>query len=449
MRPETRYAKSRKIHIAYQVVGAGATDLVVLGGFYSHLEAQWEEPRYARFLERLASFARVILLDQRGTGLSDRTVRLPTLEQHMDDVLAVMDAVGLERPAIFGVAQGGALAALLAASYPRRVSALILYAAYARLMRDEDYPWGRDPRWYRLLAQDTESGWGTGAILERLAPGMAGDKAFKDWWARFERLIHSPGSALAYLRMQADVDIREVLPVIRLPTLVMQRRDDVYRDPGNSRYLAEHISGAKHVELPGREHLMYLGDQDAVLDEIEEFVTGVRRVPESGRVLATLLFTDIVGSTERVADLGDEKWRELLDAHNAVLRRAIGRFRGREVATAGDGFLATFDGPARGVRCALATREAVRSLGLEIRAGVHTGEIERTGDDVSGIAVHVAARIASEAEGGEVLVSATVKDLVAGSGLEFEDRGLRALKGVPQEWKLFAVTTAHELGGAE
>ncbi len=438
MRPVTRYAKSGNIHIAYQVVGGGTTDLVVLGGFYSHLEAQWEESRYARFLERLASFARLILLDQRGTGLSDRAVRLPTLEQHMDDVLAVMDAVGLERPAIFGVAQGGALAALLAASYPRRVSALILYAAYARLMRDEDYPWGRDPGWYRRLAQDTESGWGTGAILERLAPGMAGDTAFKDWWARFERLIHSPGSALAYLRMQADVDIRQVLPVIRLPTLVMQRRDDVYRDPGNSRYLAEHIAGAKYVEVPGREHLMYLGDQDAVLDEIEEFVTGVRRIPESGRVLATLLFTDIVGSTERVANLGDEKWLELLDAHNAVLRREIGRFRGREVATTGDGFLATFDGPARGVQCALAIRDAVRSLGLEIRAGVHTGEIELTGEDVSGIAVHVGARIASEARGGEILVSATVKDLVAGSGLGFEDRGLRALKGAPSEVRLFA-----------
>jgi pimeloyl-ACP methyl ester carboxylesterase len=400
VRPETRYAKSGSIHIAYQVVGGGTTDLVVLGGFYSHLEAQWDEPRYARFLERLASFSRLILLDQRGTGLSDRMVRLPTLEQHIDDVLAVIDAVGAERVAILGIAQGGALAALLAASHPERVSAVILYAAYARLMRDEDYPWGRDPSWYRRLTQDIEAMWGTGSILERLAPGMAGDEAFKDWWARFERLIHSPGSALAYLRMQAEVDIRQVLPAIRVPTLVIQRRNDVYRDPGNSRYLAEHILDASYVEVPGREHLIYLGNQDAVIDEVEEFLTGMRRVPESGRVLVTLLFTDIVGSTGRAADLGDEKWRHLLEAHNTVLRREIARFRGREVSTAGDGFFATFDGPARGVRCALASRDTVRALGLEIRAGVHTGEVDVIAEDVSGIAVHVAARIASVARAG-------------------------------------------------
>jgi pimeloyl-ACP methyl ester carboxylesterase len=441
VRPETRYAKSGSVHIGYQVVGSGTTDLIVLAGFYSHLEAQWEEPRYARFLERLASFSRLILLDQRGTGLSDRAVRLPTLEQHIDDVLAVMEAVGLERAAILGIAQGGALAALLAATHPDRVSSLILYAAYARLMQDGDYPWGRDARWYRRLMQETESGWGTGAILERLAPGMAGDESFKSWWARFERLIHSPGSALAYLRMQAEVDIRQILPAIRPPTLVVQRRDDVYRDPGNSRYLAEHIPGARYVEVAGREHLVYLGDQDAIIEEIEEFLTGARRGPESTRLLATLLFTDIVGSTERVAQLGDEKWRELLEAHKVVLRQEIERFRGREVATAGDGFVATFDGPARAVRCALAARDAVSSLGLELRAGLHTGEIELAGDDISGIAVHICARIASEAQAGEVLVSATVRDLAAGSGLSFQDRGLRALKGVPQEWRLFAVTT--------
>ena len=440
MHPETRYAKSGSIHIAYQVAGSGANDLIVLGGFYSHLEAQWEEPRYARFLERLASFSRLIALDQRGTGLSDRTVRLPTLEQHVDDVLAVMDAVGVERAAILGIAQGGALAALLAATHPQRMSGLVLYAAYARLMQDEDYPWGRDARWYRRLMQETESGWGTGAILERLAPGMAGDESFRSWWARFERLIHSPGSALAYLRMQAEVDIRQVLPAIRLPTLVIQRRNDVYRDPGNSRYLAEHIPGAAYVDVPGREHLIYLGNQDAILDEIEEFLTGTRHVPESSRLLATILFTDIVGSTERAADLGDEKWRELLETHNSVLRQEISRFRGREVATAGDGFLAMFDGPARAVRCALAARDAVRLLGLEIRAGLHTGEIESVGKDVSGIAVHIGARVASEAQGGEVLVSSTVADLVAGSGLRFQDRGMRTLKGVPGEWRLFAVT---------
>lgn len=442
MRPETRYTKGGGVHIAYQVLGRGAIDLIVLGGFYSHLEAQWEEPRYARFLERLASFSRLILLDQRGTGLSDRSVRLPTLEQHIDDVLAVMAAVGIDRGAILGIAQGGALAALLAATHPERVSGLILYAAYARLMQDADYPWGRDRAWNRRLMQDIESAWGTGAILERLAPGMAEDESFRSWWGRFERLIHSPGSALAYLRMQTEVDIRQVLPAIRTPTLVLQRREDVYRDPGNSRYLAEHISGATYVEVPGREHLVYLGDQDAIVDEVEEFLTGARRGPGSSRVLATLLFTDIVGSTERASDLGDEKWLELLAAHHSVLRQEIERFRGREVATAGDGFLATFDGPARAVQCALAAGDALRPLGLEIRAGLHTGEIEMVGNDISGIAVHIAARIASEAEAGEVLVSATVKDLVAGSGLHFQDRGSHALKGVPQEWRLYAATSA-------
>jgi pimeloyl-ACP methyl ester carboxylesterase len=442
MRPETRYAKSGNVHIAYQVVGRGSIDLILLGGFYSHLEAQWEEPRYAGFLERLASFSRLVLLDQRGTGLSDRAVRLPTLEQHIDDVLAVMDAVGVERAAVLGVAQGGALAALLGATHPERVSGLILYAAYARLMQDHDYPWGRDAKWYRRFIQETESSWGTGAILERLAPGMAGDDAFRSWWARFERLIHSPGSALAYLRMQAEVDIRQVLAAIRPPTLVIQRRNDVYRDPGNSRYLAEHIPGARYLEVPGREHLIYLGDQDAIIEEIEEFLTGARRGPVSSRLLATVLFTDIVASTERAADLGDERWRELLEAHRSILRQEIERSRGREVATAGDGFLATFDGPARAVRCAIAARDAVRSLGLEIRAGVHTGEVEQVGEDISGIAVHIGARIASEAQAGEVLVSTTVKDLVVGSGLRFEDRGSPVLKGVPQEWRLFAVTDA-------
>jgi pimeloyl-ACP methyl ester carboxylesterase len=437
--PETRYVKSGNVYIAYQVVGRGATDLVLLGGFYSHLEAQWEEPRYARFLERLGSFSRLILLDQRGTGLSDRAVRLPTLEQHIDDVLAVMDAVGADRAAIVGIAQGGALGALLAATHPKRVSALVLYSAYARLMRDDGYPWGRDARWYRRLVHDTESRWGTGASLERLAPGTAGDESFRRWWARFERLIHSPGSARAYLRMQAEVDIRPVLPVIQVPTLALQRRDDVYRDRGNSRYLAENIPGARYVEVPGREHLAYLGNQDAVIDEIEEFLTGIRRGPEPGRVLATLLFTDVVGSTERAANLGDTKWRDLLETHNAVVRKEIDRFRGREVSTSGDGFFATFDGPARGAHCALAVLDSLRSLGLEIRAGLHTGEIELVADDLRGIAVHVAARIASAAAAGEVLVSSTVRDLVAGSGLRFEDRGPHRLKGVPNQWRLYAV----------
>jgi class 3 adenylate cyclase len=440
MQPDIRYARSGNVHIAYQVVGTGSTDMVLLGGFYSHLEAQWEEPRYARFLNRLASFSRLIMLDQRGTGLSDRMVRLPTLEQHIDDVLAVLDTVGVQHAAVLGIAQGGPLGALLAAAHPNRVSALILYAAYARLIHDEDYPWGREPGWFRWWTQEAASAWGTGAFLPRLAPAMAQDETFKRWWARFERLIHSPGSALAYMRMQGEVDIRHILPVIRVPTLVLQRRDDVYRDPGNSRFLAEHIPGAAYVELAGRDHLPYVGDQDAIIDEVEEFVTGVRRGPHSDRVLATVLFTDIVGSTERAAELGDDKWRGVLDRHHALVRQELERFRGREVNTVGDGFLATFDGPARGVQCALAVCDAVRALELEIRAGLHTGEVELAEEDIRGIAVHVAARIASTAGKSEVLVSSTVRDLVAGSGLQFEDRGAHSLKGVPDEWRLYAVT---------
>jgi class 3 adenylate cyclase len=438
--PETRYAKSGKAHIAYQVLGDAAIDLLLLGGFFSHVEAQWEEPSYARFLKRLASFSRLIMLDQRGTGLSDRVGRLPTLEQQMDDVLSVMEAVESPRAAIFGVAQGGPLGVLIAAAHPNKTSALLLWASYARLLEDDDYPWGRDENSYRRLMRTLESTWGSGGYLDRLAPSMAEDSAFRRWWARFERHIHSPGSLLAFLRLQAGVDVRAVLPSVRTPTLVLQRTGDVYRNPGNSRYLAEMIPGATYVELRGRDHLPFVGDQDAVLDEIEEFLTGIRRGPDPDRVLATVLFTDLVGSTERAAHIGDHAWRDLLERHNILIRRELDRFRGREIRTIGDGFLATFDGPARAVRCAQAICAEVRGLKLEVRAGVHTGEIELIGDDVRGLAVHIGARVMALAGPGEVLTSATVKDLVFGSGIEFEDRGPHVLKGVPGEWRLFAVS---------
>jgi class 3 adenylate cyclase len=439
--PETRYAKSGKAHIAYQVLGDSVIDLLLLGGFFSHVEAQWEEPSYARFLERLASFTRLIMLDQRGTGLSDRVGRLPTLEQQMDDVLSVMEAVGSERAALLGVAQGGPLGILIAAAHPSRTSALLLWASYARLLEDDDYPWGREESSYRRLMRTLESTWGSGGYLERLAPSAAEDSAFRRWWARFERHIHSPGSLLAFLRLQAGVDVRAVLPSVRTPTLVLQRSGDVYRDPGNSRYLAEMIPGACYVELPGRDHLPFVGDQDAVLDEIQEFLTGIRQGPTPDRVLTTVLFTDLVGSTERAAHIGDQAWRDLLERHNILIRKELGRFRGREIRTIGDGFLATFDGPARAVRCAQAVCAAVRGLGLEVRAGVHTGEIELVGEDVRGVAVHIGARVMGLAGPGEVLASPTVKDLVFGSGIEFEDRGTHVLKGVPGEWRLFAVST--------
>jgi class 3 adenylate cyclase len=438
--PETRYAKSGRAHIAYQVLGDAGIDLVLLGGFFSHVEAQWEEPSYARFLERLASFTRLVMLDQRGTGLSDRVGRLPTLEQQMDDVLSVMEAVGSQRAALFGVAQGGPLGILIAAAHPTRTSALLLWASYARLLEDHDYPWGRDETSYRRLMHTLESSWGSGGYLDRLAPSVAEDPGFRRWWARFERHIHSPGSLLAFLRLQAGVDVRAILHSVRTPTLVLQRMGDVYRDPGNSRYLAEMIPGAAYVELPGRDHLPFVGDQDAVLDEIQEFLTGNRRGPTPDRVLATVLFTDLVGSTERAAHIGDQAWRDLLERHNILIRKELGRFRGREIDATGDGFLATFDGPARAVRCAQAICSEVRGLGLEVRAGVHTGEIELVGDDVRGLAVHIGARIIGLAGPGEILASAMVKDLVFGSGIEFEDRGTHVLKGVPGEWRLFEVS---------
>jgi class 3 adenylate cyclase len=439
--PETRYAKSGKAHIAYQVLGDAAIDLLLLGGFFSHVEAQWEEPSYARFLERLASFTRLIMLDQRGTGLSDRVGRLPTLEQQMDDVLSVMEAVGSQRAALLGVAQGGPLGILIAAAHPRRTSALLLWASYARLLKDDDYPWGRDETSYRRLMRTLESTWGSGGYLDLLAPSVAEDSSFRRWWAKFERHIHSPGSLLAFLRLHAGVDVRAVLPSVRTPTLVFQRSDDVYRDPGNSRYLAEMIPGATHVELAGRDHLPFVGDQDSVLDEIQGFLTGIRRGPAPDRVLATVLFTDLVGSTELAAHIGDQAWRDLLERHNILTRKELGRFRGREIHTIGDGFLATFDGPARAVRCGQAICAKVRGLGLEVRAGVHTGEIELVRDDVRGLAVHIGTRVMGLAGPGEVLASATVKDLVFGSGIEFEDRGTHALKGVPGEWRLFAANT--------
>lgn len=439
--PETRYAKSGKTHIAYQVLGDARIDLLLLGGFFSHIEAQWEEPSYARFLERLASFTRLIMLDQRGTGLSDRVGRLPTLEQQVEDVLSVMEAVGSRRAALFCVAQGGPLGTLIAAAHPNRTSALLLWASYARLLKDDDYPWGRDETSYRRLKRTLETTWGSGGYLDLVAPSVAEEPAFRRWWAKFERHIHSPGSLLAFLTLQAGVDVRAVLPSVRTPTLVFQRSGDVYRDPGNSRYLAETIPGATHVELPGRDHLPFVGDQDAVLDEIQEFLTGIRQGPKPDRVQATVLFTDLVGSTARAAHIGDQSWRDLLERHNTLIRNELDRFRGHEVRTIGDGFLATFDAPGRAAQCAKAITAEVRSLNLEVRAGLHTGEIELVGDDVRGLAVHIGARVMAFAGPGEVLASATVKDLVFGSGIGFEDRGTQVLKGVPGEWRLFAVTS--------
>jgi class 3 adenylate cyclase len=439
---ETRYARSGDVHIAFQTVGEGGLDLVLLPGAFSHVEHQWEEPSFDRFLHRLASFSRLIVLDVRGSGLSDRAAELPLLEEQVDDVLAVLDAVGSERPALFGLSQGGGLAMLFAAAHPARTSALILFGAYARSTWADDFSWGRTPEDYDELMRLADEGWGHGVFLPLVAPSVANDESFKVWWAKQERLAGSPGAILAFLRQQREVDVRHVLPAIQAPTLVIQRREDAYRRVEHGRDLAERIPAATYVELPGRDNLPYVGDQDAVLDEVQEFLTGVRHAAEPERVLATVLFTDIVGSTARAAELGDSAWRDLVERHNAAVRRELERSRGREVDTAGDGFLATFDGPARAVRAAHAIAERVRELALDVRIGLHTGEVELVGDRLRGIAVHIGARTAALARPGEVLVTSTVKDLVAGSGIEFEDRGARTLKGVPGRWRIFRVASA-------
>jgi class 3 adenylate cyclase len=437
--PETRYTRSGDVNIAYQVIGQGPLDLVYVMGWVTNLEAFWQEPSVARFFQRLASFSRLILFDKRGTGLSDRVPikELPTLEQRMDDVRAVMDAAGSDRAALFGVSEGGPMCALFAATYPQRTAALVLYGSYAKRLRAPDYPWAptseEREHWYELL----EQGWGGVVDIATMAPNA--DPRFREWWARYLRMSASPAAALAFGRMNAEIDIREVLPSIQVPTLILHRTGDLDMDVGGARYMASRIAGAKYLELPGDDHLPFVGDQEAILDEIEEFLTGARRQADLDRVLATVLFTDMVGSTERSAALGDKGWRDLLEAHNRVIREELDRFRGREVDTAGDGFFATFDGPARAIRCACAMRNELARLGIEIRAGLHTGECELVGDKVRGLAVNIGSRVASLARPGEVLVSSTVKDLVAGSGLEFTDRGVHTLRGVPGEWRLFGV----------
>jgi len=444
MKPRTEYAQSGDLHIAYQVVGNGARDLVYVPGWVSNVEMAWEEPTHARFLEQLASFSRLIIFDKRGTGLSDRVPndKLPPLDERMDDLRAVMDAAGSERAAVFGFSEGGNLSTVFAASYPKRTAALALFGTFAKRSRSPDYPWAPTVEERNELVSHVAREWGRGMDLEQYVPSKMNDPAFLGRLSAYFRSAASPGAAVALLKMNTEIDIRHVLPAIHVPTLVMHRTGDRSANVEEARWMAAQIPEARFVELAGEDHMPWVGDQDAILDEIQEFVTGDRPEREPDRVLATVLLTDIVGSTRQAAQLGDRAWSELLAQHHAIVRKELDRCRGREIDTAGDGFLATFDGPARAVSCACRIRDAMRGLGLEIRAGLHTGEIELAGGKIHGIAVHTGSRIASAAKPGEVLVSSTVKDLVSGSGIPFEDRGIHELKDVPRPWQLYAAGLA-------
>ena len=428
------------MHIAYIVEGDGPVDLVWIPPWISQVEYLWAEPSMAAVMDRLTSFARVITFDRRGSGLSDPLQGAPTLEEQMDDVLAVLDAAGSKEAAIAATLEGGPMAAVFAATHPDRVSALIMYSTFARAVWAPDYTFAWPAAERKAKMDASVQRWGEGLVAGSVAGSRMHDPRFMEWAGRLERLAASPGTIARIFDLIGEFDVREVLPSIRVPTLIMHRREDTFIKVEHSRYIAEHIPGARYVELEGPDNMFATGDTEAILGEVEEFLTGTRHEREPDRMLATVLSTDIVGSTRRAADLGDRHWRDLLERHDQLFRRALERHRGREVKRTGDGFLATFDGPARAIRCAASITEAVEALGLELRAGLHTGELEVMSDDLGGLAVHIAARVMGLADAGEVLVSGTVKDLVVGSGIDFEDRGTHELRGVPGDWRLFRVT---------
>jgi class 3 adenylate cyclase/pimeloyl-ACP methyl ester carboxylesterase len=435
MQPVTQYARSGDVHVAYQAFGDGSINLVIVPGFVSNIENYWEQPDLARVLTRLAGFARVVTFDKRGTGMSDRAGELPGLDQRMDDLRAVMDAAGMKQAAVLGISEGAPLSVLFAATYPERCRALVLYGGFSRFSY-----WFPTEEALAAFLGYVEQAWGSGASLQRFAPSRSEDAAMQRWWGRNERLGASPAAVTALMQMNSQIDVSGILQAVRVPTLVIHRTGDKVVSVEGGRDLAANIPGARLLEFPGFDHFFYVGENaDGISGAIEQFLTGSRAPVSVDRVLATVLFTDIVGSTEMAAQLGDRRWRDLLDIHHATIRRNLTRFRAHEIKTTGDGFLATFDGPARGVRCACAIADEIGPLGIEVRAGLHTGECEMMGDDVGGIAVHIGARIAALAGPGEVFVSGTVKDLVAGSGLRFRDRGERSLKGVPGEWRVFEV----------
>ncbi len=441
MLPETRYARLGDLHLAYQVIGEGPPDILLLDQWFGHVDAQWDVPPVAALRERLATFGRLIMFDKRGTGLSDPipTSSLPTLEEFMADIPAVLDTVGSERAAMIANIGGGILAMPFAATHPDRVSTLILVDCFARFLAASDFPIGAPISELAPSLELAEDDTGRGVMIDLFAPSVSGDERIRREWARYERSATTPGSTKAIVRLIYESDVRDVLPAIRVPTLVIHRTDAAGFRVEHGRYLAEHIPAAKYVELSGADNLIWAGDQDAMVAEIQDFVTGIRPVPDPRRVLATVLFTDIVGSTQLAAERGDSRWQLLLADHNRIVRRQLNRFGGTEVKVVGDGFLVTFDGPARAVRCAVAIRDEVRELDLEIRAGLHVGEIEVLSDDIAGLAVHIGARVSAMAGPSEILVSSTIRDLVVGSDLVFDDRGSHELKGVPGMWHLFAV----------
>jgi pimeloyl-ACP methyl ester carboxylesterase len=436
---EVRFARSGNVDIAYRVVGDGPVDLVYAQGAYTHLEIYWELPQFRRYCERLAEFTRLILFDKRGMGMSDRVPGATTLEERMDDIRAVMDAVGSERAAVMGESEGGPLAILFAAAHPERTVALILQGAEVRERTDDDWPWGEstEEEFEASMAELPER-WGKGRGIDAIAPSVAGQEWARAWRGRVQLHAHTPASAEAFMRMAFEIDVRHVVPAVTAPTLIVHAAGDHVCHVENARWLARTIPGARYVELAGEEHVPWF-DPDQTIAEIREFLTGTREAARPDRVLATVLFTDLVGSTEQAVELGDRRWRDLIEQHHVAVRRELGRFDGREVDTAGDGFFATFDGPARAIRCAQTIVDDARVLGLGVRTGLHTGECEVRGDDLTGIAVHTGARVAALARSGEVLVTSTVRDLVAGSGIEFSDRGHQVLRGVPGDWRILAV----------
>jgi pimeloyl-ACP methyl ester carboxylesterase len=438
VKPEIHYAKTGDISIAYSVGGKGAMDLLLVPGFESHVEFGAEYPPVARFMDRLANFSRLMVFDKRGSGLSDRGVE-PTIEGYVADAIAVMDACGSERAAVLGVSEGGSTALLFAATYPERTSALIVYGGWARSARADDYPIGFPGDQLLGSANYVADRWGTGVGLRGWAPSIGDDEAAREWWAQFQRMAASPRDVRRGMSAYASMDVRPALRAISAPTLVIHRKGDLMVPVALGRYVADNIEGAQYLELEGSDHFIFTENADMIIDAIEEFLTGSRSSPEPTRKLATVLFTDIVGSTERASTQGDQAWRALLERHDSMIRRTLARFSGREIKTTGDGFLAVFEGPTAAIRCADAIRGGAIGLGLEVRVGIHTGEIELMGEDIGGIAVHIARRVADLSDPGEIWVSSTVPGVVVGSGIQFDERGSRILKGVPGSWSVFAV----------